>query len=39
MVGHYIDVKYSEHEWKIGKIIEKDKRYAVVTLEGINYKD
>ena len=21
MVGHYIDAKYSEHEWKLAKIV------------------
>jgi tRNA U34 2-thiouridine synthase MnmA/TrmU len=39
MVGHYLDVKYSEQEWKIARITEKDKRYAVVVYEGINYRD
>lgn len=39
MVGHYVDVRYSEHEWKIAKIIDKDKRYAVVSFEGINSKE
>jgi len=38
MVGHYIDVKYSDHEWKIAKILEKDKRYALVQFEAINTK-
>lgn len=39
MVGHYIDVRYSEHEWKIAKITERDKRYAVVAFDGTNIKD
>lgn len=39
MVGHYIDVRYSEHEWKIAKISERDKRYAVVVFDGTNTRD
>jgi tRNA U34 2-thiouridine synthase MnmA/TrmU len=38
IVGHYIDAKYSEQEWKMGKLIDKDKKYAVISFEGINSK-
>ena len=39
MAGHYIDLRYAENEWKIAKIIERDKRYAVVALDAINTKE
>lgn len=39
MVGQYLDVRFSEHEWKIAKLVEKDKRYALVAFEGINYRE
>lgn len=39
MVGQYLEAKYSEQEWKICKLIDKDKKYAVVSFEGINTKE
>lgn len=39
IAGHYIDVKYSDQEWKIAKIIERDKRYALVAFDAINAKE
>lgn len=38
MVGNYIDVKYTENEWKVARVIERDKRYALVAFDGINTK-
>lgn len=39
MVGHYIDVRYAENDWKIAKIIERDKRYALVSFDATNTKE
>ena len=39
MAGHYIDVRYSDQEWKMAKIIERDKRYAVIVFDATNNKE
>jgi|688.fasta_scaffold245225_1 hypothetical protein len=39
MAGHYIDVRYSDKEWKMAKIIERDKRYAVIVFDATNNKE
>lgn len=36
--GHYIDVRYSDKEWKIARIIDRDKRYATIAYDGVNTK-
>ncbi len=38
MAGHYIDVRYTDQEWKIAKIVERDKRYAVIIFDATNNK-
>lgn len=36
MVGHYLDVRNSENEWKLARIVERDKKYVLVAYDGIN---
>jgi hypothetical protein len=34
MPGHYIDVQSNELEWKIARVVEKDKRCFFVSYDG-----
>jgi len=36
MVGHYLDVRNSENEWKLAKIMERDKKYVLIAYDGTN---
>ena len=37
--GQYLDVKYSEYDWKIAKIVDRDRRYASVLFDGFNCRE
>ena len=39
MAGHYIDVRYAENDWRMAKVIERDKRYGVIIFDGVNTKE
>ena len=32
--GDYIDARYSEKEWKLAKIIDKENRYLTIMFDG-----
>ena len=34
MPGHYIDVQTVDSEWKIARVVDKDKRYMYVKYDG-----
>jgi hypothetical protein len=34
MPGHYLDVRFDETNWKIAKVVDKDKRYLYVSFDG-----
>lgn len=31
--GYFVDVKVSENEWKVGRVMEKDNKYMVVSYD------
>ena len=39
MAGHYFDVRVGDSEWKLAKIVDRDKRYAVVIYDGVNSRE
>jgi hypothetical protein len=39
MAGHYFDVRVGDSEWKLAKIVDREKRYAVVIYDGVNSRE
>jgi hypothetical protein len=39
MAGHFFDVRVGDSEWKLAKIVDRDKRYAFVHYDGVNSRE